>query len=159
MPKLAILFGFLLIVLGVVAYFGSDLTSGEGEASSPAAEESSAESTEQESGDEAAGGKKRSAMTGLIIPASFGVLLLISGLIGLNEAARKHAMHAAASIGLLGAVATIGKGSYDLYKLVSGMDVNPRAMTFVWAMAAICTVFVGLCIQSFISARRRQQQE
>ena len=147
MPKFAITFGVLLIALGLVAYFGSDISSSS-EAESPQVADG-AEST----------GKKRSAITGLAIPASFGVLLLVCGVIGMKESARKHAMHAAAMVGLLGALATLGKGGYDLYKMSQGMDVNPRAMTFVFLMAVLCSVFVGLCVKSFIDARKKREQE
>lgn len=139
MPKFAIIFGLLLIALGLTAYFGSDLSS--------QADETSTE------------GKKRSAITGLAIPASFGSLLLICGLVGLKDSARKHAMHAAAMVGLLGALGTIGKGGYDVYKLANGNDVNARAMTFVWLMAILCILFVALCVKSFIDARKRREAE
>jgi hypothetical protein len=68
-------------------------------------------------------------------------------------------MHVAVLVGTLGAVATIGKGGFDLFKLVSGQDVNGRALTFVLLMATVCTVFVVLCIKSFISARKQRELE
>jgi hypothetical protein len=147
MPRYSILFGALLITLGLVAYLGSDLSPG-----------NSTENTVTQPSDTGsdAPAKKRSAITGLAIPASFGVLLLVFGLIGLRDTARKHAMHGAALVGTLGAVLTIGKGSFDLYKLVTQQEVNARALTFVWLMAILCTVFVLLCVQSFISARKKQ---
>lgn len=157
MPKISIAFGILLIVLGLVAYFGSNIDSG---SDSSNAESSSTETTSPDAdGETGEPGKKRSAITGLAIPASFGVLLLFAGVMGLKESVRKHAMHGAAMVGTLGALATIGKGSYDLYKLGTGQDVNPRAMTFVWLMAVICAIFVGLCVKSFIDARKRREAE
>ena len=37
-----------------------------------------------------------------LIPAIFGVLLLVLGFLARSEAARKHAMHAAATVALVG---------------------------------------------------------
>ena len=151
MPKNSLIFGFLLIALGLVAYFGSSISSQQETAAKTEVQEQESASAES--------GKKRSAITGLIIPAAFGVLLVACGLVGMRESARKHAMHAAAMVGLLGAVATFGKGGYDLFKLMNGQDVNPRAMTFVFLMAILCSVFVGLCVKSFIDARKKREAE
>lgn len=136
MPKLTIIFGLVLIGIGLVAYFGSDLSSGSAAAES--------------------GSKKATAITGLAIPGGVGLLFLISGLVALKDSVRKLAMHTAATIGLLGALATVGKGSADVYRLISGGDVNGRAMTFVWLMAVVCIVYVVLCIKSFKAARRNR---
>lgn len=149
MPQITIIFGLILIAIGLTAYFGSDLKAKDSDAQNVSAAESGEENSTSK--------KKRSAITGLAIPGAFGVLLLISGAVALKESVRKHAMHVAVLVGTLGAVATIGKGGMDLFKLVSGQDVNGRALTFVLLMAAVCTVFVVLCIKSFISARKQRE--
>ena len=51
----------------------------------------------------------RTSVTALI-PAFFGAVLVICALIARNEAARKHAMHAAVAVGLIGALAALGRG-------------------------------------------------
>ena len=51
----------------------------------------------------------RTSVTALI-PAIFGAVLLICSLVALNEPARKHAMHAAVAVGLIGALAALGRG-------------------------------------------------
>jgi hypothetical protein len=38
-------------------------------------------------------------------------------------------------------------------------DLNRRAFVFVWLMAILCTIFVVLCVRSFIDARKRRQLE
>ena len=152
MPKYSIAFGFALILLGLIAYFGSDLKSDK-------TTDGAAATANQDGDNDGNGKKKSSAITGLAIPASFGVLLVVCGVVGLKESARKHAMHGAAMVGTLGALGTIGKGGYDLYKLATGLEVNGRAMTFVWLMALICFVFVGLCVKSFIEARKKREAE
>jgi hypothetical protein len=95
-----------------------------------------------------------------LIPAAFGILLLIPGLIALNDRFRMHAMHAAAAVGLLGLVMAGGRGGMKIGSLFSDdPNVNKRPIMMVLAMAAVCLVFVGLCVKSFIDARRRQAAE
>jgi hypothetical protein len=91
-----------------------------------------------------------------LIPSVFGVLLLGCGLAALQPSWRKHAMHAVASIGLLGALAASGRGVMAISKLAGGAEVNQTALVSVLLMAALCWLLVALCVNSFISARRRQ---
>jgi hypothetical protein len=89
-----------------------------------------------------------------LIPAGFGVVFIILGLVAHKAGARKHAMHAAAAIALIGALMAASR--INVGKLVSD-DVSmrrPEAMKFL--MALTCFVFVILCVWSFISARRRR---
>jgi len=91
-----------------------------------------------------------------LIPAAFGVLLLGCGFAALRASWRKHAMHAVASISLLGALAASGRGLMSLAKLAANGDVNTAALASILLMAVICWVLVALCIVSFVAARRRQ---
>jgi hypothetical protein len=90
-----------------------------------------------------------------LIPAAFGGLLVALGAVALNEKARKHAMHLAVMVGLLGFV---GAGYMAAKAGLSGNIERPLAFGMQVSMAVICAVFVGLCIKSFIDARRRRQQ-
>jgi hypothetical protein len=89
-----------------------------------------------------------------LIPTFFGVPLMVLGFLALKDSLRKHAMHLAAVLGLLGFLgATI--------KLVQGIlaagEVKFTAGPISQAlMALICAVFVGLCVRSFIQARRNR---
>ena len=89
-----------------------------------------------------------------LFPAYFGVALIILGFVARNEKARKHAMHFAAMLGLIGLVGGLVKGITAL------MGENPLAT--VWggsfAMAALCGIFLVMCIRSFIAARRAREQ-
>ncbi len=96
----------------------------------------------------------QSAPTALI-PAIFGVVLLILGGLATREHLRKHAMHAAVTVGLVGFLAGAGRA---VPVALSGEIANPKAFTMVIAMAVVCGIFVGLCVKSFIDARRRRQQ-
>ena len=116
MSSTTIVFGVLLTLLGLAAYF---LTG----ASSPTA----------------------------LIPAIFGVLLLLLGFVARSEPARKHAMHAAATVALLGC----GGALFSLMRT----PVGPRSLMAVFSQAAmlvLTAVFVGLCVKSFIDVRRER---
>jgi hypothetical protein len=89
----------------------------------------------------------------IFIPAGVGGLLVLLGLIGLVERLLKHAMHAAAMIGLLGAVAA---GYRFVPKLLEGADWNDLPMRMTGKMFLVCVIFVAMCINSFIQARRRR---
>ena len=90
-----------------------------------------------------------------LIPAAFGLLLLIFGAIAKsNENLRKHLMHAAVLVGLLGFL-------IPAYRLLSRMnDVTVSlAVLSQAAMALICLFFVILSVQSFVNARRNRDAE
>ncbi|HWI19515.1 MAG TPA: hypothetical protein VNT81_17295 [Vicinamibacterales bacterium] len=85
-----------------------------------------------------------------MIPAFFGAGLLICALIARNEAARKHAMHAAVAIGLLGALAALGRG---VPALMAGGASRPAVISQI-AMGVMLLVYVALGVRSFIEARK-----
>lgn len=82
---------------------------------------------------------------------------MVCGVLALQEKYLKHAMHGAAAVGLLGAIAGAGRGAMGLAKLAGGNEVNTRSLLFVWLMAIICGVFVAMCVRSFIEARKRRE--
>ena len=84
-----------------------------------------------------------------LIPAIFGLLLLALGLLARSEPMRKHAMHAAATIALLGC----GGALFGLLRTPAGPR-SPMAVSSQAAMVILTAVFVGLCIKSFIDVRR-----
>jgi hypothetical protein len=84
-----------------------------------------------------------------LIPAGFGIGL----------AAKKHAMHTGALIGTIGAALCLVRGITQIIKMM-GADsgpVNTLAFGMIWAMAIICLTYVGLCVQSFIAARKARE--
>jgi len=92
----------------------------------------------------------RSSVTALI-PALFGAVFVICALVGRNEAARKHAMHAAVVVGLIGAVAALWR---LVPTVMRGEFTNPMASASQAIMAALLIVYVALGVQSFIAARK-----
>jgi hypothetical protein len=121
MARAAIFFGVLLIALGLVGYF-SPTTFGEV-------------------------GEKGTSPTALI-PAAVGAILLICGIV--VEAApptRKHVMHLAAAVGLLGALGGI------MPLMRTKMDMAKASTVTGLLMIILCALFVILCIRSFVLAR------
>jgi hypothetical protein len=91
-----------------------------------------------------------------LIPAFFGAALILCGLLALGPKLRKHAMHAAAGIGLLGFLAAAGRGIPKLGSAISDDPTIHRAPRLVLLMALVCFIFVATCVGSFISARKRR---
>ena len=92
-------------------------------------------------------GTGSTAITALI-PAVFGLVLGGLGAVALNEGARKHAMHAAAMLGVVGFLVPL------VHLLSVGRTARPGAVIAQSIMAVLMAAFVGLCVRSFIAARR-----
>ncbi len=123
MPTVTIVYGLLLIALGVVSYVATDMVS----------------------------------MTALI-PAFFGLPVLIAGVVARNEARLKLAMHIAATIGLLGFLGTV-KSLAKIPALLNGEELaRPEAVRAQVIMAVLSLVFVVLCVKSFIDVRRARKK-
>ena len=121
MANTTIVFGVVLIVLGVGSYFGTNMVS-------PTA----------------------------LIPAAFGLLLIVFGVMAKDEKRRKMAMHIAVTVGLLGFLGTI-TGLLKLFTMLAGGEVaRPTAVVAQSIMAILMLVYVGMCVKSFIDARRRR---
>ena len=96
-----------------------------------------------------------------LIPAYFGILLAILGLLANTPDSRRRMlfMHIAVTIGLLGFVFPGWRAAGDIIGQAHGHAIlRPVAMQEELAMAAICLVFVLLCVRSFIAARRERAQ-
>ena len=98
----------------------------------------------------------RESVTALI-PAFFGVLFVVLGLIMRDEAKIKHAGHAAALLALLGLGGSF-RGIPSTVTLLQGGEVErPQAAVAQAVMALLCVVFVALAIKSFVDARRARE--
>ena len=91
----------------------------------------------------------RASLTAFI-PAAFGLVIAILGLAAqAKESLRKHLMHAAVVVGLLGFLVPAGR----LISKFSELSLSAAVVSQL-VMALLCLVFVLLCIRSFIAARR-----
>ena len=123
MPTVAMIFGALLSILGVVAYAAPE-TLGEGKAYQISA----------------------------LSPAFVGVPIALAGLVSLlKPALLKHAMHLAAMLGLFGLV-----GGF-MPVILRKFDTDTAAVKVGLAMTLISAVFVGLCVKSFIDAKKARK--
>lgn len=119
MPGLAINFGRLLILIGIIGY-GYGLTT------------------------------DYASLTALI-PAAFGIVIMALGHFAkAKEDLRKHLMHAAVLVALLGFLAAVGG-------LIARFDkvALPAAISSI-SMALVCLAFVVLSVRSFINARKSE---
>jgi len=119
----ALITSLLLIVVGVVGYFNG--TPGADGKVSPTA----------------------------LIPAFFGAVIGICGVLAFNPKFRKHAMHLAAMVGLLGAIMPLVRQ----YSKTGSFDPTKPSAVAGELMILICLVFVGLCVKSFIDARKARK--
>lgn len=90
-----------------------------------------------------------------LIPALIGFLLLIAGLTAFKDGLRKHAMHVAAVIGLLGVLGTASAFG-DISPLLQGkleLLKKPAASVSKIVTGMVCAHFVLICIWSFVEAR------
>ena len=121
MHKLTIVFGVLLLVLGVACYVGTG-------SSHPTA----------------------------LIPASFGLVLVVLGFLANNDDAKKRMlwMHIAVTVGLLGFLATV-PAIFQTIQISRGVDYpRPVAIEEKAGMSLLCLLFVSFCVRSFVNARR-----
>ena len=92
-----------------------------------------------------AGGSSATAL----IPAVFGLLLVLLGFVARADSLRKHAMHAAAVVALLGLIGAL----FSLLR--TPLAGRPAVAVFSQAaMVVLAGIFLALCIRSFIDARR-----
>jgi hypothetical protein len=121
MARIAMFFGVLLIALSMVGYLSPDTFGSVGpEGRSPTA----------------------------LIPAGFGVVLLLCGIVvEFAPKSRKHMMHLAALVALLGAVG----GIMPIRR--NEMDFSKSGTVAGLLMVILCAIFVILCVRSFVLAR------
>lgn len=136
--------GLALVILGLYGYFN-----GVSESKKRAADAT----TEARKADSNAAEVQPEAVSKTaLIPAGVGaVFLLCVGAIVWNNSLRKHVMHFAAVVGLVGVIG----GFMPIMR--SGFDWNKIGVKIGLLMSLICAVFVGLCVKSFIDARKARE--
>jgi hypothetical protein len=86
-----------------------------------------------------------------LIPAYAGAIIGICGLVANDPAYRMHAIHAAVLVALL---TLIGAGSRLILALVRQSFPTRTALISQIGTTLLCAIFVVLCVQSFVAARR-----
>ena len=91
-----------------------------------------------------------------LIPAAFGLLLVLAGVLARNERWRMHAMHAAVLVALLGFLGS-ARGLLGLGAVLDGTAARPAATVSQAIMAVLTFVYIVLAVRSFIEARRARR--
>lgn len=126
MAKTTIVFGILLIILGLVGYWGTG-----------------------------------SIHPTALIPTWFGLALTAGGFLAnsTSETRRKIFAHINVTVGLLGFLGAAGSALHNYgHNRSLGLDPDYKAMTYQLIMAGLMLIYVNLCIQSFIKARRSREE-
>ncbi len=90
-----------------------------------------------------------------LIPAVFGVLLFVCGLLANTPDTKRRMlwMHIAVTIGLFDFLFPGFRGGMALARSVTLTEVQRTAAQEEIAMAVICAVFTALCVRNFIATR------
>jgi amino acid permease len=90
-----------------------------------------------------------------LIPLALGNLLVLMGALTLAQPAwRKHAMHVAATVALLGVLGSAG-GIMKLVRWLAGtVPEHPIAVLAQSGTSVVCAIFLAFAVRSFIAARR-----
>ena len=92
-----------------------------------------------------------------LIPLYFGIVLAMLGALARTDDARRRMvfMHIAVTVVLLGLLFPFIRAFPGALRILRGMAVaRPLAVEEQMAMALLCLLFTGLCVRSFIEARR-----
>ena len=142
MTNQTLICGLALIVIGVFGYIKG----------TESADKDYAEQVEARKTDPSVEPKLKDVKTALI-PAAFGGLLVLCAIgVIVKPDLRKHIMHVAAVIGVLGLV-----GGFVPLIRAGDFDVAKPAARNGLLMALICAIFVYFCVQSFIEARKARE--
>lgn len=94
----------------------------------------------------------RTSITALI-PAFFGVVLVALAWVARNESMRKHAMHVAVAVALIGVLGVLSRA---IPAVLDGQFTRPAVLAQV-VTALVLGYYVMMGVQSFIAARRARK--
>lgn len=90
-----------------------------------------------------------------LIPSGLGALLLIAAVVARKDAIRRHVMHVAMLIALIGIVATFNN-TLRLGEVFAGTAERPLAVIASALTFVTLLVYLGFGIASFVQARRNR---
>ena len=91
-----------------------------------------------------------------LIPAFFGILILILAILAKKDSLHRHMMHAVMVIALLGFIGSVS-GVIKLLQLLGGQELaRPAAAISQAIMSLICLTILLPGIKSFIDARKNK---
>ncbi len=90
-----------------------------------------------------------------LIPSFFGIVFMILGWLGYRENLRKHMMHAAILLALLGLLGS-AMGVMPFLRFLGGAEIErPLASGMQSLMTLLCLIYMVLAVKSFIDARKK----
>jgi uncharacterized membrane protein len=91
-----------------------------------------------------------------LIPAFIGAALVVCGALAFKDNLRKHVMHLAAMIGLFG---FLGGFAPLIRQIKNTGEFDPMKKPAIAGELTIlvCLVFVGMCVNSFIQAKKARK--
>jgi hypothetical protein len=97
-----------------------------------------------------------SAYPTALIPLWFGLVLCVAGVLANTEDSKKRMiwMHIAVTVGLVGFIGAASRAILVYVRAHGEPLAHPIAIEEQIAMAGLCAIYVGLCVRSFIAARR-----
>lgn len=91
-----------------------------------------------------------------MIPAFFGIVFIILGRLAQKETWRKHVMHIALLVALIGLFGSF-TGILDVFSWMGGnQEVNELAAIARAVMALLLIGYIALGVKSFVDARRAE---
>jgi hypothetical protein len=87
-----------------------------------------------------------------LIPAAFGLVMALAGVLARDERRRKHAMHAAVIVALLGFLGSI-RGLLQIGDVVNGTAARPAAIVAQTIMAVLTLGYIVMAVRFFVQAR------
>lgn len=88
-----------------------------------------------------------------LIPGLVGVLILVCGLLARQEKLRRHAIHGALAVALLGAAGSL-TNVVKIGQVFAGTAERPAAIVVSTIMFVVLAAFIALGVRSFAAARR-----
>jgi hypothetical protein len=92
-----------------------------------------------------------------LIPAFFGFVLALLGLVARDENKRKHAMHGAVLVALLGFGGAV-PGLLKIGSYFDGTAARPAAVMAQSIMAVLMLIYLVMAIRSFAAARAARRE-
>ena len=90
-----------------------------------------------------------------LIPAFFGLVIALLGVVGRDERRRKHAIHAAVVVALIGLMGSV-RGLLQIGTVFNGTALRPAAVVAQAVMALLTGGYLVMAIRSFMAARRNR---
>ena len=91
-----------------------------------------------------------------LIPAAFGLLLALAGLLARDDRKRMHAIHAAVVIALLGFLGSV-RGLLRIGDVFHATSARPAAIVAQSIMALLTLGYIVVAVRSFIQARKARR--